>query len=100
VTTEPNGVTKWTGSVAVVVGSLSLFGSMIAWTYSLQDRLTRSEAALLEIETQFCAADMARNLMHASDLRNYAVLYQRVFGVEYPTSNAYYPTICNRPIRR
>lgn len=97
---EPNGITRWTSSVAVVVGAMSLFGSLIAWVYTLQDRVTRNEAALLEIETQFCAADMARNLMHASDLRNYAVLYKKVFGDDYPTSNAYYPTICNRPVRR
>lgn len=98
--TEKNGIVRWTSSLAVGVGALSVFGSMIAWTYSLQDRLTRTEASLLEIETQFCAADMARNLMHANDLRNYAVLYKHVFGEEYPTGNAYYPTICNRPIRR
>lgn len=73
---------------------------MVAWTYSLQDRLTRMETALSEVETQFCAADTARNLTHANDLRNYALIYKQVFGSDYPIGNAYYPTICNRPARR
>lgn len=51
---------------------------------------------LKEVETQFCAADIIRNLTHASDLRNTAMLWYKVYGITYPTDNAYYPTICNR----
>lgn len=53
---------------------------------------------LKEIETQFCASDIVRNLMHANDLRTVSLLWQKVYGVPFPTSNAYYPTICNRAV--
>ena|ERR1700760_2645756 len=53
---------------------------------------------LREVETQFCASDIVRNLMHANDLRQISLLWQKIYGVPYPTANAYYPTICNRPI--
>jgi hypothetical protein len=62
----------------------------------VEDRTTKIEVAANEIETQFCAADTTRNLIHASDLRNYAILYKQVFGAEFPIGNAFYPTICNR----
>lgn len=57
---------------------------------------TRQRAALIEIETQFCASDAARNLMHANDLRMYAQVYEKVFGQSFHIGNAYYPQICNR----
>jgi hypothetical protein len=60
----------------------------------------QQKAALIEIETQFCASDTARNLMHANDLRLYAVIYEKVFGAAYPVANAYYPKICNRDPKR
>lgn len=66
----------------------------------LKLRDTQQKAALIEIETQFCASDTARNLMHANDLRLYAVIYEKVFSAQYPIGNAYYPQICNRDIRR
>ena len=50
--------------------------------------------SLAEIETQFCASDSTRNLMHANDLRNIAVLWEKEFDRPYPITNAYYPTIC------
>lgn len=50
-----------------------------------------------ESETQFCANDIVRNLMHANELRTTSLLWQKVFGVPYPTDNAYYPTICHKP---
>ncbi len=97
---EPsNGYTRMFSILGGVAAAIGVLGSMLAWIYSLQDRVTRNEAALIEIETQFCAADIARNLMHAADLRNYAVLYKQVFGLDYPTGNAYYPNICNRAPR-
>lgn len=63
---------------------------------ALRLAVARQETALNEIETQFCSADNMRNLMHAADLRNYAIVYEKLFGVTYPVGNAYYPTICNR----
>ena len=51
-----------------------------------------------EIETQFCASDIVRDLMHANDLRQVALLWKKVYGEEYPISNTFYPQICNRPI--
>lgn len=62
-------------------------------------RLIAQEAALKEIETQFCASDIVRNLMHANELREMSMLHEKVFGIRIPTDNAYYPTICNRPIQ-
>jgi hypothetical protein len=64
------------------------------------ETLQRREAAaamrvnLSEIETQFCSSDIVRNLMHANDLRNVSLLWQKVNGVPYPIENAYYPTVC------
>jgi len=50
-----------------------------------------------EVETQFCANDIVRNLMHANEQRELAILWEKVYGSKYPTDNAYYPNICNRP---
>lgn len=50
-------------------------------------------SALIEVETQFRSADQTRNIMHANDMRVEAMLWKKTFGVEYPTANAYYPTI-------
>lgn len=60
---------------------------------------TRQSAALIEVETQFCAADIMRNLMHAQDMRIQSMLWAKSYdnGITYPTDNAYYPVICNRP---
>ena len=58
---------------------------------------TKQTAALIEIETQFCAADIMRNLMHAHDMRVQSLLWDKSFeGSKMPTDNAYYPVICNR----
>jgi hypothetical protein len=55
------------------------------------------EARLTEIETQFCASDIVRNLMHANDLRMFSMLWKGVFPhAEYPIQNAFYPKVCNR----
>lgn len=59
----------------------------------------RQNAALVEIETQFCAADIMRNLTHATDIRLISLLWQKSFMLDQlklPTDNAYYPMICNR----
>ena len=62
----------------------------------LRADMTGFTADLREIETQFCASDIVRNLMHVDDLRRFSLLWGKVFGQELPISNAYYPTICNR----
>jgi hypothetical protein len=55
------------------------------------------KAQLVEIETQFCASDSVRNLMHATDLRITSMLWGKVNpGQVLPTDNAFYPVICNR----
>lgn len=54
------------------------------------------QTKLTEIETQFCASDIVRNLMHANDMREIAVLYEKLYGQRKPTDNAFYPMICNR----
>jgi hypothetical protein len=48
---------------------------------------------LVEVETQFCAEDAMRNLMHANDLRDFAMLWGKTMGSELPISNAFYPQI-------
>ncbi len=88
------------GRLGSIAASIGVLGSILAWVYTLQDRLTRSEVALNEIDTQFCSQDIVRNLMHANDLRNLSIIWQKEFGSPYPTDNAYYPTICNRPVRK
>lgn len=54
-----------------------------------------TKTSLREVETQFCAADQTRNLMHAYDMRVEALLWEKSFASRLPTDNAYYPTICN-----
>lgn len=97
---DTNGYGRMFTVVGTVVAVLGVLGSILAWVYTLQDRVTRNEAALVEIETQFCAQDIVRNLMHANDLRNISILWEKQFGIAYPIGNAFYPTICNRPVRK
>lgn len=49
-----------------------------------------------EVETEICELDNLRNLMHAQDQRNYAVLHEKVFGSPYQIGNAFYPQVCRR----
>jgi hypothetical protein len=52
-------------------------------------------ARLVEVETQFCGSDVARNLMHANDLRLFSMLWHKAFpDTTLPTDNAFYPRIC------
>jgi hypothetical protein len=51
------------------------------------------ERDLVEIETQFCAEDSMRNLMHANDLRFMGILWAKEFTLELPTANAFYPQV-------
>lgn len=56
--------------------------------------LAADAVAKVEIETQLCAADAVRNLMHANDLRTTAIIWHKLFTIPLPTDNAYYPVIC------
>lgn len=66
---------------------------------NLKVKDAQQKAALIEIETQFCAGDAARNLTHASDLRLIAAIYEKVFGSSLPVGNSYYAQTCNRTSR-
>jgi hypothetical protein len=68
---------------------------------SLQLKLNSLEVAMNEVETQFCADDQMRNIMHANDMRLQSLLWQKTYpGTTLPTDNAYYPTICNRKAKQ
>lgn len=67
---------------------------------ALQLKLGAMEVAQNEIETQFCAQDIVRNLMHANDQRVASLLWEKVYGLKMPTDNAFYPTICNRRVKQ
>lgn len=64
-----------------------------------REDIAAQKAAFVEIETQFHAADEMRNLTHAQDMRDYAIVYRKVFGADYPMGPAYFPTIA-RPEAR
>lgn len=66
---------------------------------ALQIKQNTLDVGLNEIETQFCAQDIVRNLMHANDMRNVTLLWEKTFGMRLSTDNAYYPTICNRRVK-
>jgi len=55
-----------------------------------------TDARMIEIETQFCASDIVRNLIHANDLRITSMLVKKSFNMTFPTDNAFYPEICQR----
>ena len=80
----------WTATI----GALSLGGSVLYAIITLYVALAEQKQALKEIETQFCASDDVRNLMHANDLRLTAVLWHEVFHSDFPIGDAYYPKIC------
>jgi hypothetical protein len=86
-----SGLSKWSGIIAGAVAVISVVGSMIAQIYTMQDRLSRMEVSLNEIETQLCGVSRDVNRMHANDLRTMALLWKRAFGEDYPIGNAYYP---------
>lgn len=52
---------------------------------------------LVEVETQFCASDIVRNLMHAQNMRIESIMWSKLFSdTHMPTDNAFYPKVCNR----
>ena len=95
----------WIGSISSRVGSIEDSAQKIGSEQRARtDRLAKIDtelsklySSLIEVETQFCAADIVRNLMHADDMRLRAVMWGKIYpGTKMPTDNAYYPTICNR----
>jgi transcriptional regulator of met regulon len=64
----------------------------------VRGRIATLNAKLVEIETQFAAADQIRNLTHAQDMRVQAMLWAKTHpGEQLPTDNSYYPSISTRP---
>lgn len=60
-------------------------------------QISALSAKLVEVETQFCASDIIRNLMHAQDMRTTSIMWTKLFtNSVLPTDNSYYPSICNR----
>jgi hypothetical protein len=86
----PTGAT----AVAEVSNLQTTVGQIVDRIQGLRTDQARQQSALVEIETQFCAADTIRNLMHANDLRVESLLWAKTFtGQDYPITNAYYPRI-------
>jgi ACT domain-containing protein len=50
----------------------------------------------LETETQLCAIEEMRNMMHVNDIRTTSVMWRKVYGSDYPAGTTYFPIICNR----
>lgn len=124
-TTAANGYGRYTFYASAAVVVFSIVGSII-WVGGIANEVAQNKIALMalaqrlsaaesetranqitssqmqrdarEVETQFCASDIVRNLMHANDMRTTAMLWRKSFGTPYPTDNPYYPTICNRPV--
>lgn len=85
-----------TGATAIAeLGNLKgLFNQVGDRLQTLRTENAKISAALVEIETQFCAADTMRNLMHANDLRMFSMLWAKSFpDSTYPIENAYYPRV-------
>jgi len=85
----PTGAT----AVAELNNLKTQYGLMADRLQTIRTEQAKQAAALTEIETQFCAADSERNLMHAYDLRILAMLWHKTFAMVYPTDNAYYPRV-------
>jgi hypothetical protein len=77
----------------------SLEGSVVDNVGAQRTQFGVLDARLVEIETQFCAGDVVRNLMHANDLRLFAMLWHKSFpDVTLPTDNAFYPQTCRNGV--
>lgn len=50
-------------------------------------------AKLVEVETQFKAADQSRNVQFANQLRWDSLLWEKAFGTRFPSEVAFYPNI-------
>jgi hypothetical protein len=90
------GVLPVGATAAADVASLKTLAAQMAdRIQTMRTDVAKQGAALVEIETQFCAADTVRNLMHANDLRVESMLWQKAFDgqSQYPIVNAFYPRI-------
>jgi len=99
------------GSVAADVQSRSDRGQLNDRVRNLENMFSAGQQArngqmqtidsrLAEVETQFCASDIVRNLIHASDMRITSIIWHKTFPDSVmPTDNALYPQICNRPLK-
>jgi hypothetical protein len=97
-----------TSGVAADAESRTDRGRLNARVSTLETSIAQAEAsrreaeahfntALTEIETQFCASDTVRNLIHAQDMRTASMLWAASHnGERLPTDNAFYPVVCNR----
>lgn len=94
-----------TATTAGLVSSLTLRVNSLEMNYNRAfDRINEQRAittgiqsALTEIETQFCAEDIVRNVTHSNDMGIMSMLWQQTYpSTRLPTDNAYYPQICNR----
>lgn len=104
VVTSLAGTVWWVSTMSNTVNNL--LASNVALTIIVNENRSeiakirldnaKQTKALDEIETQFCASDIVRNLMHANDMRTSAMLWEKAFGTRLPTDNAYYPRVCNR----
>lgn len=63
----------------------------------LSGQIKTLQGQIAQIQGQVCTLDITRNLMHAYDMRELSMLFQKVFGQSLPTDNSYYPTICMLP---
>ena len=74
-----------------------LVGTLTERVNVLRNDGATTKATMAEIESQFCAGDIVRNLMHAQDMRLVSMLWRKQFpDSPYPTDNSYYPRVCNR----
>lgn len=112
-----------TRAITIAAGSVAAFLSAGAFLYqvfhvSYQQQTNTAEIAALraevaivhtndaaikamqrdlnELETEICAEDDLRNLMHADEMRAFAMLYEKIEGRPYQIGNAFYPQVCRR----
>jgi hypothetical protein len=63
----------------------------------LEGQVKVLQGQISQIQGQICTLDIARNLMHANDLRQTASIWEKVFNARLATDNSYYPTVCTLP---
>ncbi|MDE2096395.1 MAG: hypothetical protein KGL39_04050 [Patescibacteria group bacterium] len=98
-----NGTTKWATWISALAALALVIGGFATWISNQDNQISTLKSSqtaltrdLREVETQFCAADIIRNLMHNDDRRQIATMWEKVFGTRMPNDGSYNPTICNR----
>jgi hypothetical protein len=80
-----------------IESTAQLQNTMLERISVIRTDISKLTAGQTEVETQFCASDIVRNLLHASDMRVVSVLWRKEFrDTPLPTDNAFYPVVCNR----